>query len=98
VAFVARADEGASRFLAALIGLVGFGVLWVLAARLPVPVRALGPAMSKHGRAVVYGVYGVVLAVALIVAYALVGTPWPLVLAIVAAAVAEFAVFGRGQL
>lgn len=94
VAFMA-ADSGAiSRVWAALTAVTGFVLLWIFAARVQGRINTL-PGLLRGDPALAVAVYAVLAVPCLILLYALVGTPWPLVLAIVAASVAEFAVLRR---
>lgn len=95
VAIVASGDPGMSRVWAALLAITGFLVLWVFAARVPGSVRAILPGLLRTDRALALSVYAVAAAPCLLLLYTLVGTPWPLVLAIAAGTVAEFAVLRR---
>ncbi|MEU8425436.1 hypothetical protein AB0C15_31640 [Micromonospora sp. NPDC048835] len=95
VAFAASASGGFSRILAVLAALTGAIVVWQLAARLPGLTRTVLPAMLHADRAMALAVYAVAAAPLLLLVYAMVGSPWPLVLAIAVTAVAEFAVFTR---
>ncbi|RGC70982.1 Tetratricopeptide repeat protein [Micromonospora sp. MW-13] len=94
---VAAASGGAgpSRFLAVLVALSGAVLGWLLAARVPGLTRTVLPDLLRSDRALALAVYAVAAAPLLLLVYAAVGTPWPLVLGIVVAAVAELAVFSR---
>ncbi|MEU8182817.1 tetratricopeptide repeat protein [Micromonospora sp. NPDC049044] len=95
VAVAASANDGFSRVLAVLAALTGGIVVWQLAARLPGLTRTVLPALLHTDRAIALAVYAVAAAPLLLLVYAVVGSPWPLVLAIATTAVAEFAVFTR---
>ncbi|MET8363835.1 tetratricopeptide repeat protein [Micromonospora sp. NPDC049580] len=95
VAFAASTSDGFSRVLAVLAALTGGVVVWQLAARLPGLTRTVLPAMLHADRTMALAIYAVAAAPALLLVYAVVGSPWPLVLAIVATAIAEFAIFTR---
>ncbi|MGC4818094.1 tetratricopeptide repeat protein [Micromonospora sp. DT63] len=95
VAFAASTSDGFSRVLAVLAALTGAVVVWQLAARLPGLTRTVLPAMLHSDRTMALAIYAVAAAPVLLLVYAVVGSPWPLVLAIVATAIAEFAVFTR---
>jgi hypothetical protein len=62
---------------------------------LPGLARTVLPAMLHSDRAMALAVYAVAAAPVLLLVYAVIGSPWPLVLAIAATAIAEFAVFTR---
>ncbi|GAB3951452.1 tetratricopeptide repeat protein [Micromonospora vulcania] len=95
VAFAASANDGFSRVLAVLAALTGGIVVWQLGARLPGLTRTVLPDLLRSDRTMALAVYGVAAAPLLLLVYAVVGSPWPLVLAVVATAIAEFAVFTR---
>ncbi|NBE81132.1 tetratricopeptide repeat protein [Micromonospora rubida] len=95
VAIAAAGAAGPSRFLAVLVALSGALVGWLLAARVPGLTRTVLPGLLRSDRSLALAVYGVAAAPVLLVLYAVVGTPWPLVLTIVVTAVAELAVFSR---
>ena len=63
--------------------------------RVPGLLRTILPGLLRADRTLALAVYAVAAAPVLLLLYALVGTPWPLVAAIAVAAVAEFAVFAR---
>ncbi|MEO3776211.1 tetratricopeptide repeat protein [Micromonospora sp. B11E3] len=95
VAVAAAGASGPSRFLAVLVALSGAVVGWLLAARVPGLTRTVLPDLLRSDRLLALAVYGVAAAPVLLLLYAVVGTPWLLVLAIVVTAVAESAVFFR---
>ncbi|MFI1192804.1 tetratricopeptide repeat protein [Micromonospora sp. NPDC020750] len=95
VAIAAAGAAGPSRFLAVLVALSGALVGWLLAARVPGLTRTVLPGLLRSDRSLALAVYGVAAAPVLLVLYAVVGTPWPLVLTIAVTAVAELAVFSR---
>ncbi|GAA2193093.1 tetratricopeptide repeat protein [Micromonospora lupini] len=95
VAFAASTNDGFSRVLAVLAALTGGVVVWQLAARLPGLTRTVLPAMLQADRTMALAIYAVAAAPALLLVYAVVGSPWPLVLAIIATATAEVAIFTR---
>ncbi|MEH1165714.1 tetratricopeptide repeat protein [Micromonospora sp. CPCC 205539] len=97
VAFAASANDGLSRIIAVLAALTGGIVVWQLAARLPGLTRTILPALLHSDRSLALAIYAVAAAPALLLVYAVVGSPWPLVLTIAATAVAEFAVFTRAR-
>lgn len=98
VAFVAVGNGPVSRVWAALMAIAGAVVLWGLAARVPGAVSKILPGLLRSDRSLALSVYAVAAAPCLILLYALVGTPWPLVLALVATAVAELAVLSPARL
>ncbi|MEU4336393.1 tetratricopeptide repeat protein [Micromonospora lupini] len=95
VAFAASTNDGFSRVLAVLAALTGGVVVWQLAARLPGLTRTVLPALLRADRTMALAIYAVAAAPALLLVYAVVGSPWPLVLAIIATAIAEFAIVTR---
>ncbi|TNH31030.1 tetratricopeptide repeat protein [Micromonospora orduensis] len=95
VAFAASANGGFSRVVAVLAALTGGVVVWQLAARLPGLTRTVLPALVHSDRAMALAVYAVAAAPVLLLVYAVVGSPWPLVLAVAVTAIAEFAIFTR---
>ncbi|MGW1059628.1 tetratricopeptide repeat protein [Micromonospora rubida] len=95
VAVAAAGGSGPSRFLAVLVALGGALVGWRLAARVPGLTRTVLPDLFRSDRALALAVYAVAAAPVLLVLYAVVGTPWPLVFTIAVTAVAELAVFSR---
>ncbi|MEV4618368.1 hypothetical protein AB0J74_06565 [Asanoa sp. NPDC049573] len=82
---------GASRGLALVLGAGGLGLLGVLAMRLPKP---LGAQVHADRASAVAG-YAALAGPLLILLYAVVGTPWPLVAAIAATAVAGVALVSK---
>ncbi|MCO1596705.1 tetratricopeptide repeat protein [Micromonospora sp. RHAY321] len=95
VAFAASANDGFSRLLAVLAALTGGVVVWQLAARLPGLTRTVLPELLHSDRSLALAIYAVGAAPVLLLVYAVIGSPWPLVLAVAATAVAEFAIFTR---
>ncbi|GAB3149186.1 tetratricopeptide repeat protein [Micromonospora sonneratiae] len=95
VAFLAAGNGALSRILAVVLALGGAGVVWMFAARLPGLVGRILPGLLREDRALAFAGYTVLAAPCLILLYALIGTPWPLVLAICAATAAEIAVLRR---
>ncbi|MFC0503843.1 tetratricopeptide repeat protein [Micromonospora costi] len=95
IAFAAPAGAGLSRVAAVFAAAVGALVVWRFAARLPGFSRTVLPGLLRSDRGLAVAVYAMAAAPVLILLYALVGSPWPLVLAIAAAAVAEVVVFTR---
>jgi tetratricopeptide (TPR) repeat protein len=88
VAFVAAAGGVGSRLLAGVLAMAGLGGLAAFGARL----RVL-PALREASGMLATGGYATVAALVLILLYAFVGSPWPLVFAIVATMAAELALF-----
>ncbi|SDY11055.1 Tetratricopeptide repeat-containing protein [Micromonospora pattaloongensis] len=91
VAFVAAGSGTASRIWAGLLAIGGFITVWVLAARLPGSIKTLLPNLVRADRPLALAVYAVAAAPCLILLYTLIGTPWPLALAIAVSALAQFA-------
>jgi len=94
VAFLAPAAPGLSRILAVLAALGGALVVWRYAARIP-GLPAILSGLLRADRGLALAVYAVAAAPLLLVLYALVGGPWPLVAGITAAMLAEFAALTR---
>lgn len=94
-ALIAGADDGVSRAWAALVGFSGLVVLAVLARRVPGPVRTAFGALRRDDRPLAFAGYATLVAPLLIMSYAVIGGPWPLVLAIAVTAGAELAVLTR---
>ncbi|WP_433388246.1 tetratricopeptide repeat protein [Micromonospora sp. KLBMP9576] len=97
VACMAPGSAGLSRVAAAFAALGGALVLWRFAARLPGLARTILPGLLRSDRTLALAVYAAAAAPALVLLYALVGTPWPLVLAIAAGTAAELAVLSRSE-
>ncbi|MBO4208827.1 tetratricopeptide repeat protein [Micromonospora echinofusca] len=95
VAFLAAGNGIISRLAAGLTALVGGLLVWRWAAGIPNLTGTILPGLLRSDRTLALAVYAVAAAPALLLLYALVGTPWPLVLAITVAAVAELAVLAR---
>lgn len=95
VACLGAGNGGLSRLFAAVAALSTALVVWRYAARVPGLTRTILPGLLQSDRTLAVAVYAVLAAPVLILLYALVGTPWPLVLAITVTAVAEFAVLAR---
>ncbi|MGI5213002.1 tetratricopeptide repeat protein [Plantactinospora sp. CA-290183] len=96
VACMAAGSPGASRVWAALAAVTGGLLVWRIARRVPNLNRERLAQLMRVDPTLGYAVYAVAAAPCLILLYALVGSPWPLVLAIVASAVAELAVIFGG--
>ncbi|MFI7432743.1 tetratricopeptide repeat protein [Micromonospora haikouensis] len=95
VAVAGASSSGPSRFLAVLVAVSGAVLGWLLAARVPGLTRTVLPGLLRSDRSLALAVYAVAAGPVLLLLYAAVGTPWPLVLAIAVAAVGELAVFSR---
>jgi tetratricopeptide (TPR) repeat protein len=95
VACLAAGNGAVSRLFAAAVALIGGLLVWRFAAKIPHLTGTILPGLLRTDRTLAVAVYAVAAAPCLILLYALVGTPWPLVLAIVATAVAEIAAFTR---
>jgi tetratricopeptide (TPR) repeat protein len=94
VACLGASNGLAGRALGAIVAVVGGLLIWSYARRLPAGrLRALMATDRPLGLAV----YATIAGPALILIYALVGTPWPLALAVIAGATAEFAAFTRAR-
>ncbi|TDC01388.1 tetratricopeptide repeat protein [Micromonospora fluostatini] len=95
VACLAAGNGAMSRFFAAAAALGGGLLVWRYAAKLPGLTSTILPGLLRSDRPLAVAVYAVAAAPALILLYALFGTPWPLVLAIAVTAVAQLAVYRR---
>lgn len=95
IAFLAAGNGAGSRVFAAVVALAGALLVWRFAARVPGLTGTILPGLLRADRTLALAVYAVAAAPCLILLYAMVGTPWPLVLAIAVTAVAELAVFSR---
>ncbi|MEU5723853.1 tetratricopeptide repeat protein [Micromonospora sp. NPDC047738] len=95
VAFLAPGAPGLSRVLAALAALGGALVVWRYAARMPALLNTILPGLLRADRSLALAVYAVAAAPLLLVLYALVGGPWPLVATITVTLIAEFAILTR---
>ncbi|MEV1285979.1 tetratricopeptide repeat protein [Micromonospora sp. NPDC049679] len=93
VAFVAAGNGPMSRVWAVLLAVGGFVTAGVLAGRVPGSVTAILPGLLRADRPLALAIYAVAAAPCLLLLYALLGTPWPLVLAIAVGAAAEFVVW-----
>ncbi|MTK00545.1 tetratricopeptide repeat protein [Micromonospora sp. CP22] len=87
--------SGFSRLLAVVAAAGGGVMLWQQASRLPGLTRTVLPVLRRTDRPLALAVYAAVAAPGLILLYALLGTPWSLVLAIVIATAARLAIVGR---
>ncbi|OWV09890.1 hypothetical protein B5D80_08620 [Micromonospora wenchangensis] len=82
LAFLAAGGAGASRVVAVLAAAGGALLAWRLSRRVPELGRVVLPALRREDRALAFAVYAVPAGPALLLLFALVGSPWPLVLAI----------------
>lgn len=92
VACMAGLNPTPGRVWAGIASLVGGILLWRLARRVPNLGRGRLPELIRGDRMLAVAVYAAAAGPVLILLYALVGIPWLLVLAIVAATAAELAV------
>jgi tetratricopeptide (TPR) repeat protein len=95
VACFAAGNGPSSRVLAVLFALTGAGVVWWHARQVPGSLTPVLRDLLRTDRLLAFAVYTALAGPGLILLYAVVGTPWPLALAIVAGAVAELAVLRR---
>ncbi|WDZ85667.1 tetratricopeptide repeat protein [Micromonospora cathayae] len=95
VALLSTGGGGLSRVFAAVTALGAALLVWRYAAKVPDLTRTVLPGLLRTDRPLALAVYAVAAAPVLILLHALVGTPWPLVLAIVVAAAAELVAFSR---
>ncbi len=95
VACTAATGPGFSRLIAVLAAIGGGIVVWRQASRLPGLTRTVMPVLRRTDRTLALAVYAACAGPALILLYALFGSPWPLVLAIGAGTVAQLAIITR---
>lgn len=95
IACFAVGSPGLSRAVAAAAALGGALMVWRHAAKLPGVARAILPELLRSDRPLALAGYATVAAPVLLLLYALVGTVWPLVLAIVVAAFAVVTALAR---
>lgn len=95
VAYLATVSGPASRTWAAVLAVVGGVLVWRFASAVPGLVNTILPELMRTDRTLALAVYASLAAPVLILLYAFVGGPWPLVLAIAATALAELAVLRR---
>ncbi|KAB1913316.1 lipopolysaccharide assembly protein LapB [Micromonospora sp. AMSO31t] len=95
VAFLAPVAPGPSRILAVLTAVGGALLARRYAARLPDRLGTIVAGLFRADPALALAVCAVAAAPVLLVLYALVGGPWPLVAGITATVVAEFVVLAR---
>ncbi len=95
VACSAATGSGFSRFVAVLAAIGGGVLVWRQASRLPGLTRTVLPVLRRTDRTLALAVYAACAAPALILLYALFGTPWPLILAIGVGTAAQLAIIGR---
>jgi len=88
-------SDGASRVWGFLAGVAGLIVIWAFARKLATPLRDTLRTLMRSDRPLGLAIYATLAGPALILLYALIGTPWPLALAIATTAVAEIAVVAR---
>ncbi|QDY11975.1 hypothetical protein FJK98_30300 [Micromonospora sp. HM134] len=85
LAFLAAGGAGAGRVVAVLAAAGGALLAWRLSRQVPELGRVVLPALRREDRALAFAVYAVPAGPALLLLFALVGSPWPLVLAIAVA-------------
>jgi hypothetical protein len=95
VACLAAGNAALSRLFAVLAAVAGVVLLWSVGRRLPGLLGTLLPELTRRDRGLGLSVYAVLAGPGLVLLYALVGTPWPLVLAIAASAIAQLVVLRR---
>ncbi|GIJ21797.1 hypothetical protein Vlu01_24210 [Micromonospora lutea] len=95
VACSTATGSGFSRLMAVAAAAGGGVVLRQHASRLPGLSRTVLPVLRRTDRPLALAVYAAVAAPALLLLYALLGTAWPLVLAIAIATAARLAIIGR---
>jgi tetratricopeptide (TPR) repeat protein len=82
VACVASGDRTFGRVQAVAMAVIGFGMLGVLATRLPGRPGTVLPPMMRADRAFAVAVWAVVAGPFLVLSHAFLGSPWPLVAAV----------------
>ncbi|WFE62657.1 tetratricopeptide repeat protein [Micromonospora sp. WMMD714] len=85
VAVLAAGGAGASRLVAVLAAAGGGLLAWRLARQVPGLGRVVLPVLRREDRPLAFAVYAVPAGPALLLLFALVGSPWPLVAAITVA-------------
>ncbi|MFJ6196029.1 tetratricopeptide repeat protein [Micromonospora sp. NPDC092111] len=88
LAVLAAGGAGPSRLVATVAAAGGGLLVWRLSRRVPELTRVVLPALRREDRSLAFAVYAVPAGPALLLLYALVGTPWPLVAAIAVAVAA----------
>lgn len=95
VACVAGGDNAASRVWALLAAGIGFVLLWRFGREVPGLLKSLLPELRNSDLPLALAIYAVLAGPGLVLLYVLVGSPWPLVLAILGAGGAQFAMLRR---
>ncbi|MFI9642807.1 hypothetical protein ACIG87_22555 [Micromonospora sp. NPDC051925] len=85
LAVLAAGGSGSSRLMAVMAAVGGGLLAWRLSRRVSELSRVVLPVLRREDRALAFAVYAVPAGPALLLLYALVGTPWPLVVAIAVA-------------
>ncbi|WP_329015657.1 tetratricopeptide repeat protein [Micromonospora rifamycinica] len=85
LAVLAAGGAGASRLVAVLAAAGGGLLAWRLASQVPELGRVVLPVLRREDRPLAFAVYAVPAGPALLLLFALVGSPWPLVAAIAVA-------------
>jgi tetratricopeptide (TPR) repeat protein len=91
VACAAAGNQALGRVQAVAIGIIGLGMLGVMATRLPGRPMTVLPPLMRADRALAVAVYAVSAGPALVLLFALFGSPWPLAVAVIAGVVALLA-------
>jgi hypothetical protein len=98
VACLAAMNPVSARLWAGVAAVTGGVLLWRFGRQVPNLARGRLPNLMRSDRTLGLAVYAVVAGPCLILLYALLGSPWALVLAMVTTAAAELAVvFGSGR-
>jgi tetratricopeptide (TPR) repeat protein len=95
VAFLATENGAISRVWAALAAVGGMSVLWRAARQVPAVAFGRLADLPRAGWDTALPIYAVLVAPALMLGYALFGTPWTLVVAIIGTAAAQLVVLRR---
>lgn len=91
VGCAAASNTALARIQAVAMGIIGLGILGVIATRLPGRPTAILRPLMRADRALAVSVYAVIAGPWLVLLYSLVGSPWPLVAAVGAGFVALLA-------
>ncbi|GAB7041647.1 MULTISPECIES: tetratricopeptide repeat protein [Catenuloplanes] len=97
VAFSASVDGALSRFAAVSLTVLGAIAMVIYLAQIPRMVRERFPQLLRTERPLLIALVCTAAMPLLFLVYAMIGTPWPLVLAIASGAVAELIVFLRSR-
>ncbi|MDR7280335.1 tetratricopeptide repeat protein [Catenuloplanes atrovinosus] len=97
VAFCAAVDEPLSRFAAVTLTVLGAIAMAIYLAQVPRVVRERFPRLLRTERSLMIALVATGAMPAFILAYAVIGTPWPLALSIAAGVIAELIIILRAR-